>query len=83
MIIHYILKVIILIGTWLQTAFGRVDVLPFGIDTPIVHYWGMFLYIVDEFWPLQGILTIVGIYLGWRLSIMLYKKIFGSRAVIN
>jgi len=83
MIIYYLLQLFTFIGEQLTGLFGRVDVLPFGTDTPISQFWGWFMYIVDDVWPLEAILNVIIIYLGWRISVKLYQKIFGSRAVIN
>jgi len=83
MIVYYLLKLFASLGNVLTLVFGRADILPWGTDAYVVLFWGWCRYIVTSAWPLIYIVQVFGIYLTWRIGVLVVRLIFGSRAPVQ
>lgn len=83
MIVQLLLTILLglfdIVFSWLPS----VQTLPFGIDDPLSLVFGWVAYIQTVLWPLNVIIDVLLLYISWRVLIMVYKKVFGSRAVIH
>jgi len=66
----------LVLTSWLPDA----TLLPFGIDPIVVSAFGGFRALMAVFPPLEVVLTAFLLYAGFRLSLMVFKIILGSRA---
>lgn len=80
MIIFYLLKLLISIGTVLTGFFGRVDILPFGIDSILVTMVGYFKAAIITLPYLEIVFTYFLWVIGFEIALKVLKVILGSRS---
>lgn len=80
MLTTFILDFFTYLGEVLSSIFGIVTVLPFGIDPILVSAVGSFKAFMVIFPPLQIVFQAFMIYLGFRMTLLVFKLILGSRS---
>jgi len=80
MLTIFLLNLLTFAGNMLSSIFGTVDVLPFGTDPYFETAFGWLRSLQDVVWPINVILVCFLAYAGFKVSLILLKLVFGSRA---
>jgi len=80
MIIHFLLSIINTVGSVLTFWLPDGSVLPWGIDSVFVNFFGMINSLKVVMWPIVYPLKMFSYYVLFLLGMMLLKAIIGHRA---
>lgn len=80
MIFHFLLNIVVVLIGGLLFFLPEGSRLPFGIDEPMVTAAGWVHALMDVFWPMEIMLTVVLYYMLFRVSILVIKLFIGHRA---
>lgn len=83
MIVYYLMQLINLVGSALTSVFGSVFLLPWGIDAIFVTMVSYFRGAINTLPYLEVVLTCFLIAVGFEISLLVLKLIFGSRTPVN
>jgi len=83
MIVYYLLQLLIGIGETLTSVFGRVDVLPLGIDTALNTAVGYFIGIFDTIPYLEIVWTCFKWIILFEIALKVLVLIFGARSPVK
>jgi len=83
MLVYYLLKLLIVIGGAFTGFFGRVDVLPLGIDAVLSTAVGYFIGIFDTIPYLEIVWTSFKWIILFEIALKVLVLVFGSRSPVK
>lgn len=80
MIIFWLITFVISIISFIFYPFPTITEIPWGVDSFLVNGVGYFKALMEFFPPLSTVFSAFMIYIGFRVSIIVLRFFFGSRA---